>query len=308
MSSGRAKNESAKSGRSRPQCEPESPERPGANEELLRSIKVMMDDQRTEIVAKFESIIVELVKKAVATAIKPLQEKVSLQCGTISDLERSANEHSDQLTSMQETITKLSAAVESLGNKCEELEARSRWHNIRLVGLPERSEGPQPTEFIAKLLMDLLGLDEPPGLHRAHLTLRTKPKEGEPPRPMVVRVTQFQVRNAILRRAGQRSPLLYNGKRVYIFPDFTPTVAKRRAAFAQVKRELHACADVKFGLQYPATLHITMSSGQTYRFEDPDQALEFVNKRLKKDPASAPVNDFINFYVGQPIFTFPEVV
>ena len=150
------------------------------------------------------------------------------------------------------------------------------------MGLPE---GPQPTESIAKLLMDLLGLDEMPGLDRAHRTLRAKPKEGEPPRPMVIRVTQFQVRNAILRHAGRSAPLLHNGKRVHIFPDFTPTVAKRRAAFAQVKRELHACANVKFGLRYPATLHITMSSGQTHRFEDPDQALEFVNKSLKKNPA-----------------------
>ena len=292
MSSSRAKNEPTKSGRNRPQFqppEPVSPEMPGANVEMLRSIKVMMDDQRAEIVAKFESIISELVKKEVATALKPLQEKVSLQSGTIGDLERSANEHSDQLTGMQVNMAKLSATVEFLGKKCEELEARSRWHNIRLVGLPEGSEGPRPTETIAKLLMDLLGLDVMPGLDRAHRTLRAKPKDGEPPRPMVIRVTQFQARNDILRRAGRSFTLLHNGKRVHIFPDFTPTVAKRRAAFVQVKRELHTCANVKFGLRYPATLHITMSGGQTHRFEDPDQALEFVNKRLKKNPA--PEND-----------------
>ncbi|CAB1422910.1 unnamed protein product [Pleuronectes platessa] len=215
--SSRAKNEPTKSGRNRLQLqpsEPMSPERPGANEEMLRSIKVMMDDQRTEIVAKFESIISELVKKEVATAIKPLQEKVSLQSGTISDLECSTNEHSDQLTGMQVNMAKLSATVESLGKKCEELEARPRWHNIRLS-----------------------------------------------------------------------SPLLHNGERVQIFRDFTPTVARRRAAFVQVKRELHACANVKFGLRYPATLHTTMSGGQTHRFEDLDQALQFVNKRLKKNPA-----------------------
>ncbi|CAB1446947.1 unnamed protein product [Pleuronectes platessa] len=93
---------------------------------------------------------------------------------------------------------------------------------------------------------------------------------------MVIRVTQFQVRNAILRRAGQSSPLLHNEKRVHIFLDFTPTVARRRAAFVQVKRELHACAHVKFGLRYPATLHITMSGGQTHRFEELDSV------RLKK--------------------------
>ncbi|CAB1446948.1 unnamed protein product [Pleuronectes platessa] len=93
----------------------------------------------------------QLVKKEVATALNPLPERISLQSGTISDLEHFANEHSDQLTGMQVNMAKLSATVESLGKKCEELEARSRWHNIRLVGLPEGSEGPQPTESIAKL-------------------------------------------------------------------------------------------------------------------------------------------------------------
>lgn len=118
--------------------------------------------------------------------------------------------------------------------------------------------------------MDLLGYDEKPGLDRANRTLHAKLKEREPPHPMVIMVTQLQVMNAILHHAGQSSPpLLQNGKRVFIFPDFTATVAKQREAFAQVKRELHACANVKFGLWYPTTLHITTSSGQTYKFEHP---------------------------------------
>lgn len=167
-----------------------------------------------------------------------------MQSVTFSNLERLDNEHSDPLASMQDSIAKLSAMVESLNKKCDELEACSRWSNIRLVGLPEGSEGPHPMEFIAILVRDLLGLNEMPGLDRAHCTLRAKPRETKPSCLMVIRVTQFQVRNAILRRAGQRSLLLHNGKKVFIFPDFKLTVAKRRAAFIKVKRELHACANI----------------------------------------------------------------
>lgn len=286
-SSRTSESDSAKAGCStnRPQPQPSQPEphvERSANEEMLRSIKVMIDEQRTEILAGLESIISELVKKEVSSTLMPLEEKVSRQDGTIRDLERSATEHGDQLTGMQANVAMLTATVESLDKKCEELEARSRWHNIRLVGLPEGTEGPQPTESIANLLMELLGLEEKSGLDRAHRTLRAKPKEGEPPRPLVIRVTLFPERNNILRRAGQSSPLLHQGKRVYIFPDFTPTVAKHRAAFIQVKRELRACADVKFGLRYPATLHITTASGQTHKFDDPDRAMKFVHKSLKK--------------------------
>lgn len=212
MASTQVKNEPAKSGtgQSKPQIQPPAPESPprpeaNANEEMLCSIKEMMANQCTKIVSKFEAIISELVKKQVATALNPRQEEVSRQSEAISDLERSANEHSDQLTSMQDKMARLSATVQSLDKKCEELEAGSRWHNIRLVGLPEGSEGPRPTEFIAILLMDMLGLDEMPGLDRAHRTLRAKPKEGEPPRPIVIRVTQFHaLDNALLCSTKRR--------------------------------------------------------------------------------------------------------
>lgn len=43
----------------------------------------MIDNQRTEIVSKFEAIISGRVKKEVAMALKPLQEKVSQQSETI---------------------------------------------------------------------------------------------------------------------------------------------------------------------------------------------------------------------------------
>ncbi|KAI3352006.1 hypothetical protein L3Q82_020828, partial [Scortum barcoo] len=100
-----------------------------------------------------------------------------------------------------------------------------------------------------------------------------KPKEGKPPRLMVIRVTLFQVKNDVLHRAGEDEPLLYNGKRVHILPDFTPTVAKQRAAFIKVKKELHACTNFRFGLRYPATLHITIAG----KHLDPDSFFDKIS-------------------------------
>lgn len=58
----------------------------------------------------------------------------------------------------------------------------------------------------------------------------------------------------------------------------------RRAVFILVKKKLHDCCDDKFGLQYQDVLH-TMSRGQTHKSEDPNLALELVNKRLGKNSA-----------------------
>ncbi|KAJ8364951.1 hypothetical protein SKAU_G00137820 [Synaphobranchus kaupii] len=166
-----------------------------------------------------------------------------------------------------------------------DLEGRSRRNNLRLVGIPEDTEGPRPTEFISRLLKKLVNLDEEPLLDRAHRTLRTKPKEGETPQPFVIRVHFFHVRNEILRGASTTSrdtPLLYKGKRLSIFPDYTAAVSKKRATFGGVKRELCACPGVKFGLMFPAVLKIALPGGATHKFEDPAITSTFINIKLKK--------------------------
>lgn len=179
MANLQARNKLAKFSHGRPQSEAStsrSPPKPDANVELLGSIKSVMDDLQTEIIAKFESIIAESVKKEVAIVLKPLEEKVAVQGGTILDLERAASEHRDQLTSMEANITELSAKVKSLSEKCEDLEARFRWNNIRLVGLPEGSQGPRPTEFMAEFLQNLLDLEANQGWNEpiAHSVLNRK--------------------------------------------------------------------------------------------------------------------------------------
>ncbi|KAJ8358127.1 hypothetical protein AAFF_G00031440 [Aldrovandia affinis] len=129
---------------------------------------------------------------------------------------------------------------------------------------------------------ELLGLDEKPLLDRAHRTLRSRPREGEPPRPFVIRVHFFHVRNDMLKRSGDASPLLYKGRRVSIFPDYTTAVAKKRASFGDVKRQLRACPGVKYGLIYPAVLRLTLPDSSTHRFEDPAVAADFIKNRVKK--------------------------
>ncbi|KAI3370897.1 hypothetical protein L3Q82_007406 [Scortum barcoo] len=201
--SGRGKSDTGKTGRSKPHASPEPPTPPDTNEALLASIRDMMEEMRCDIISKFETVISETVKREVSAALEPMKNKLSVQGDTVADLERSANDHTVQLTELQAKATLLTTQVDFLTKKCEDLEGRSRWNNVRLLGLPEGSEGPRPTEFMARFLRDLLKLDSEPVLDRAHRSLRTRPRDGEPPRPFVmIRVNLFQVRNQILHRAG----------------------------------------------------------------------------------------------------------
>lgn len=251
---------------------------------LLQS---MMDSLKSDIFGKIDALSTSLrseissVRQELKSSIEPLQRTVDAHEGTVRELERAATDHSARLSELEATVSMLTTQVKRLDDKCEDLESRSRRNNIRVMGVPEGLEGPRPTDFIAQLLQDLLGLEEKPLLDRAHRTLREKPKEGSPPRPFVVRVHFYHVRSLILQRAGEMSPLLHQGKRISVFPDYISSVAKKRAAFGAAKRMLRSRPDVKFGLLYPAILKITMPDGTSHRFEDPTAATDFVNKNCK---------------------------
>ncbi|KAI3352570.1 hypothetical protein L3Q82_005506 [Scortum barcoo] len=138
-----------------------------ANERLLTRMEVMMEDMRSDILSRFEQIVSETVKREITAALGPLEAKVTSHDKTIADLERSANDYGDKLINLEATVATLTTLADSLSKKCEDLEGRSRLNNVRLVGIPEGTEGPRPTDFVATLLQDLLGLDNKPVLDRA---------------------------------------------------------------------------------------------------------------------------------------------
>lgn len=253
---------------------------------FTRALEVLKRDICDKLDSKIDAVThtlrfeISSVKEEFKAAVSSLQATVNSQGATIKDLEVSATTCSDDLSSLQATVKTLKEEVKHLQTKCEDLEGRSRRNNIRLIGVPEGAETPDPREFTSQLLQDLLKLDEPPLLDRAHRALGPKPKTGAPPRPLLVRVHYFHIKEKMLRQAGANTPLLFQGKKISIFPDFTPAVAKKRSEFTSVKRLLHTCPGVKFGLFYPAELRITLPDGAVRKFTEPSAATDFANKIL----------------------------
>uniref|UniRef100_A0A672H4E1 Uncharacterized protein n=1 Tax=Salarias fasciatus TaxID=181472 RepID=A0A672H4E1_SALFA len=138
----RPKSEMAKTSHAKARLTPESESPPvsDANEALLASIKVMMDEMRTDIISRFESVISATIKRELSTALEPLKAK------PVADLELLSNDHANQLANLQRKAAMLTTQVEALTRKCEDLEERCRWSNVRLVGFPEGTEGRHPTE------------------------------------------------------------------------------------------------------------------------------------------------------------------
>lgn len=58
----------------------------------------------------------------------------------MTELQNYASNHSDTIATLEAMVEHLSTELKKLDEKCEDLEAPSRWNNVRIVGIPEGTE------------------------------------------------------------------------------------------------------------------------------------------------------------------------
>lgn len=93
----------------------------------------------------------------------------------------------------------------------------------------------------------------------------------------------------ILRKAAERRDLVYTGQKIRIFPDFTPEVAKPRAAFNRARELFRDKPGVRYGTLFPAKLRVTFNGTESV-FTDARKAEEFAELHFgagRKDAESS---------------------
>lgn len=146
--------------------------------ELLGGIRSEVAALRTEILSELKSSI-----SAVKTSLQVQEQK-------LKDVEESLTDVDD-----------LSKDNEWMRAKLFDLENRSRRNNVRIIGIPEHSEGARSTTFMEELLIEVFGKEsfaKPPVVDRAHRSLAPPPKPNQAPRPFIVQLHHYQTRELIL--------------------------------------------------------------------------------------------------------------
>lgn len=243
----------------------------GAN---MADIASLLESHRASMAADFKSafeVLEARLGKTHALVVEHGQK--------IDSLESNATLQDQRMSALEEKCAALAASNAKLGAKTADLEGRSRRNNIRIIGLPESIEGPRPSSFFSELLVELLGsetLSSPPELDRAHRSLTAKPAVGARPRPVIIRVHRYQVKDLIIREARKRrGTLQYRGAPVQIFEDYTQEVVEQRAQYREVMAKLYNLG-LRPALQYPARLLITVKDGAKKRFASAEEAAAFI--------------------------------
>ncbi|KAJ1202679.1 hypothetical protein NDU88_006476 [Pleurodeles waltl] len=145
-----------------------------------------------------------------------------------------------------------------LHNRLTDLEDRSRRNNIRLLGIPEGTEGADIPSYLRDMLPKLTDttFDPPLEFQRAH-RLSPKRQDGKGrPRPIIACMLRHGQARQLLQTARTQGPLRLDTLEVRLSADFSRETAERRRAFLSLRpRLLHL--NVKFGLFEPARMWIT---------------------------------------------------
>ncbi|CAK6964432.1 protein ECT2-like [Scomber scombrus] len=108
------------------------------------------DDDSEDEEPSLSSVVrlIESFQNETRASIGTLQSTVDSFSPPLTDVESSLQDIDGRVTELEAKCEALSKSNTMLLSKTEDLESRSRCQNLRVLGIPENTEGPQATSFI----------------------------------------------------------------------------------------------------------------------------------------------------------------
>ena len=240
----------------------------------MAEISSLLEQHRLALAADFKTSFDSLT-----STLDTLHTKVADHGQRISSLEDNGTDTDRRIQQLETACSAMQRDNEALRTKMADLEGRSRRQNIRIIGLPENTEGNRPSTFFSQMLLDVFGakvLGSLPELDRAHRSLAPKPAPGERPRPVIIRFHRFQIKDLVIREARKGGDLLYNGHKIRLYDDYSPDLLKQRAEFKTCMAKLYQ-RGYKPALLYPAKLRVTLPNGERVWLPTVAEATKFVH-------------------------------
>lgn len=239
----------------------------------VEDITSLLAEHKKDLAAEFKSSFESLTQK-----LDYINAAIGDHGARLTSLEENATTTDQRCTVLEDNYTALQKENDWLKEKVADLEGRSRRNNIRIVGLPENFGGPRPTTFFSEFLVEVFGRDtlpSPPEIDRAHRSLTAKPAPGAKPRPVLLCLHRFQIKDLIIREARKKGNLSYRGHQIRIYEDYSPDVVKLRSEYREPMAELYK-RGFRPALLFPAKLRITLPGGDKKWLSSASAAKKFV--------------------------------
>lgn len=200
---------------------------------IREELKVHMDELQPQLNS------IKLDVKSCAEKVTGMETVLTGQSDQINGLERECG-------ALRKICSILQQENKEVREKTDRLVSYSLRFNIRVFGLDRGVEGDNATEYMSTFLKEVFkGQKKLPGSPYVEITHRVAGKSPGP-RPMIVRLQRFMVKEAILKIAKQEKVPEYKNMKLKIFPDLTTKTARRRALFNNVRGSVVSSGHTKW--------------------------------------------------------------
>ena len=170
------------------------------------------------------------IKTTLTAVITELSVEIRAVTARVQEVELHTAQQGAALRHVNSKVNANTLHLRELNRQVEELENRSRRHNVRVRGLPESVEADQITPIITGIFNNLLG--RPPqttiNMERIHRALRPRGKPSDPPRDIICHIDDFLLKENILRNARLRAKYVYEGNVISFYQDLSHITLQNR--------------------------------------------------------------------------------
>ena len=188
----------------------------------------------------------------IQTTLMKIESSISTLSEQVEEMETRVSANKDNVKDRSDRVDKMEKLIMHLKDKTDDLGNCSRRSNIRILNVPEQTEGRDTEGFLEKFIPQILGMDNftsPVTLERAHHT----GKKSDRPRPLITKFLNFRDKENLLRLARSKGEMTYESKKISFYPDYSTNLQRRRDEFLDVKRMLRD-KEMEYALIYPAQL------------------------------------------------------
>ena len=197
----------------------------------------------------------------------------------ISDVEDDGRAQTIKVTTLENTVKKLSAEIESL-------QSRSRRNNVRLTGFGDKEGGRDLVVFMEKWIPDFLGIG-PVTIERAHRipgdNVKRSAAQAAYPRTVIMKFLNFRDRDNVLNAAKNKGKLMYKERQVQFRPDLPASLHKKQMEYNDVRQQLRDKGIQKHRVIFPSRLLVTHGE-ESHTFDNPEAVKRFIQD-LDSGPA-----------------------
>ena len=228
----------------------------------IKSVASRVDDMDESVSPCLD--IIDGALNEIKVSVTSVESSLLALSNRVTDLEKRVEEVEERVSTTEDSnsayathIAAMDKTVKQLQLKIDDLENRGHRKNLKIINLPEKTEGIIPlVDFFQTTLPTLIGLpaDYPTlEIERAHRALAPAPAPDKPPRSVLVQFLQYSQREAVLKAAIKKRDIYHGGSLLRFYPDLSAEVLRRRQEFDTVGKAL-ARHNKYRGFAYPACL------------------------------------------------------